>query len=97
MKGEVVVLPFPFSDLSGTKRRPALVIADWGGADFILCQITSKTKSDGFQIELNDSNFEKGKLPVDSFIRPNKIFTADKSTILSIAGKITPSKYEEVI
>jgi mRNA interferase MazF len=39
MKGHVVIIPFPFSDLSGVKRRPALVIADWGGEDVMLCQM----------------------------------------------------------
>jgi mRNA interferase MazF len=36
LKGSVVTIPFPFSDLSGSKRRPALIVADWGGADVIL-------------------------------------------------------------
>ncbi|MDG6245112.1 MAG: hypothetical protein QCH31_12125 [Methanolobus sp.] len=39
-KGSIVVLPFPFSDLTATKRRPALVIVDLNGDDYILCQIT---------------------------------------------------------
>jgi mRNA interferase MazF len=43
IKGDVVVIPFPFSDLSQAKRRPALVIAAFEGNDAILCQITSKT------------------------------------------------------
>jgi mRNA interferase MazF len=55
MKREVVVLLFPFSDLSGAKRRPALVIADWGGADVMLCQITSKQKKDGMEVFFNNS------------------------------------------
>jgi len=42
VKGDIVVIPFPFSDLSGTKRRPALVIADFHGDDILLCQITSQ-------------------------------------------------------
>jgi len=42
VKGEVVVLNFPFSDLSGAKRRPALVLADLDGDDIILCQITRR-------------------------------------------------------
>ena len=42
VKGDIVVLPFPFSDLSASKRRPALVLADLQGDDIILCQITSK-------------------------------------------------------
>lgn len=42
MKGDVVVVPFPFSDLTQAKRRPALVIAELEGDDLILCQITSR-------------------------------------------------------
>lgn len=37
----VVVIPFPFSDLSGTKLRPAVVMADAGRGDWLLCQVTS--------------------------------------------------------
>lgn len=97
MKGEVVIIPFPFSDLSGSKRRPALVIADWGGEDVMLCQITSKMKRDGIGISLDARDFESGKLPVPSNIRPNKIFTADKQTIVGVAGRISDRKYESVI
>jgi mRNA interferase MazF len=42
VKGDVVIIPFPFSDLSSSKRRPALVLAGLKGNDIILCQITSK-------------------------------------------------------
>jgi len=43
VKGDVVVMPFPYSDLSATKKRPALVIAVLDGDDVILCQITSQS------------------------------------------------------
>jgi mRNA interferase MazF len=46
VKGDVVVIPFPFSDLSGSKRRPALVLVDLPGDDIILCQITSQYSKD---------------------------------------------------
>ena len=46
VRGDVVVVPFPFSDLSDTKRRPALVIVAMGGDDLLLCQITSQTVRD---------------------------------------------------
>ena len=46
VKGDVVVLPFPFSDLSNSKKRPALVVANLEGEDIILCQITSKARID---------------------------------------------------
>ena len=44
VKGDVVVLPFPFSDLSASKKRPALVVASiQPHGDLILCMITSQT------------------------------------------------------
>ncbi len=97
VKGDVVVIPFPFSDLSGAKRRPALVVAEWGGEDVMLCQITSRTRSDGFVVPLNDSDFEAGGLPVSSNIRPNKIFTADVNTIITTAGHVSNDKYKDVV
>jgi mRNA interferase MazF len=62
VKGDVVVVPFPFSDLSQSKRRPALVLAQIEGNDRILCQITSQHVRDLYAIELIDSNFEFGSL-----------------------------------
>ena len=54
VKGDVVVLNFPFSDLSGTKRRPALVLADLKDDDIILCQITSIATEDTYAILIED-------------------------------------------
>jgi mRNA interferase MazF len=53
IKGDVVVVPFPFSDLTAAKRRPALIIAELSGDDLILCQITSHKIMDPYSIELN--------------------------------------------
>ena len=50
--GTVVAIKFPFSDLSQTKLRPALVLADVGRQDLILCQITSKSYSDTLAVRL---------------------------------------------
>jgi len=62
VKEDVVVVPFPFSDLTQAKRRPALVLAQLEGNDRILCQITSQHVRDPYAIELNDSDFEVGSL-----------------------------------
>jgi mRNA interferase MazF len=77
--GEVVVLPFPQANLKGGKRRPALVVADLTGDDLILCQITSQARSDGYSIPLAIADFERGRLMLDSFVRPNRLFTVDQS------------------
>jgi mRNA interferase MazF len=97
VKGEVVVVAFPFSDLSLSKRRPALVLADLHGDDIILCQITSKTIKDIYSISVDSDDFISGNLKQQSNIRPNRIFTADKNIILKKVGKINTSKYNEVL
>lgn len=62
MKGDVVVLPFPFSDLTTSRRRPALIVAKIHGNDVILCQITSVARIDDYSIALSSSDFKKGYL-----------------------------------
>ena len=94
--GEVVVLPFPQTDLQVGTRRPALVVADLTGDDLILCQITSQAHSDGYSVPLLTTDFERGRLTVDSFIRPNRLFTVDHSVILYTAAKVKDAKLEEV-
>jgi len=97
IKGDVVVVPFPFSDLTAAKRRPALVIAELSGDDLILCQITSNKITDPYSIELNDNNFESGNLNKTSNIRPNRIFTADKKILLYKVGHLKNEKISESI
>ena len=94
--GEVVVLPFPQTDLRAGKRRPALVVADLIGDDLILCQITSQSRRDGFSVPLTSADFERGHLNVDSFIRTSRLFTVEQSVILYSAATIKASKLGEV-
>ncbi len=97
MKCDVVVLPFPFSDLSASKKRPALVLAALDHDDYILCQITSKVKDDKYSITLEENDFANGSLNRQSFIRPNRLFTAHRSLILYKVGSIKTEKIKEVI
>ena len=93
--GEVVVLPFPQTNLQSGKRRPALVVANLTGDDLILRQITSQSRSDGYSVPLALADFERGRLAVDSFIRPNRLFTVEQSVILYAAGKVKDAKLRE--
>ena len=97
MKGDVVVLPFPFSDLSATKRRPACVLAALPNGDVILCPITSRALSDGYAIPITRSDFASGGLRRDSNVRPNRLFTADANIILYQAGSLSTAKVQEII
>lgn len=97
VKGEVVVIPFPFSDLSASKRRPALVVASLSGGDVILCVITSKAVRDRLAIPVSAADFVSGGLPLQSNIRPNRLFTADSRIVLRSAGRISDEKLRTVI
>src|SRR5688500_8401068 len=92
--GEVVVLPFPQTDLQAGKRRPAPVVADLSGDDLILCQITTRARRDDYSVSLTTGDFARGHLNVDSFIRANRLFTVDQSVILYSAAKVKRSRLD---
>src|SRR5262249_31935783 len=87
----------PFSDLSQTKLRPALAIADVGRGDWILCQITSKPYGDASALEVKDDHLQRGSLRVISYVRPGKIFTANQGLLVMKIGILKPEKFKEVI
>ena len=97
VKGDIIVIPFPFSDLSGAKRRPALVLADLSGDDIILCQINSQNTFDKYAIPIKDKDYISNNLVVLSNIRPNRIFTADKNIIIKKVSSINENAFEIVL
>lgn len=95
--GDVVVVSFPFSDLSGHKRRPAIVLATVEFGNHILCQITSKPYTSKRAILLLKTNFALGSLPINSYARPDKLFTADPGIIQKRAGKLNSITRNKVL
>ncbi len=94
--GSVVLVPFPFSDLSQSKRRPALVVAAAGRGDWILCQVTSKPYADARAVELTDDDFKQGSLRVISYARPAKLFTAHESLFVSEVGVLHAESLKKI-
>ncbi len=94
--GQVVSSTFPFSDLTTHKLRPAVVAAVVDHEDLILCQITSKSYSSSKALSLNSQDFKSGQLPHDSFIRPDKLFTADESIVSKVHGNLSDKKLSEL-
>ena len=95
--GQVVVVRFPFSDLSSTKLRPAVVLADADRGDWILCQITSRPYGDARAIEINDASFAAGGLRLTSYARPGKLFTASQDLVMFQAGTLKSDALERVV
>jgi mRNA interferase MazF len=95
--GAVVLVRFPFSDLSQTKLRPAVVLADAGRGDWILCQVTSKPYGDTRAIKLEDTSFSAGSLRVLSYARPGKLFTANRDLIILDVATLKSQSLKQIV
>lgn len=96
VKGDVVAVRFPFTDLTSEKRRPALVLARRNLGDYILCQITSRSWHEP-AIQLTDQHFREGGLDRESFVRPDRVFTANEEIIQRNVGRLSDAKVSKVI
>lgn len=94
--GTVVLVPFPFSDLSRAKLRPAIVLADAGRGDFVLCQVTSNPYGDPSAVELTPGDFGTGSLDRVSYARPGKLFTASDSLVVRNVGTLTSPSLDRI-
>jgi mRNA interferase MazF len=98
--GEVLLVPFPFTDLSRIKRRPVLVMSsskhNRSSPDFISCGITSNLENRQNSVLLDPSEVVEGSLPVRSRIKYDKIFTLEKSLVIKSLGKVSPQKFAQV-
>jgi mRNA interferase MazF len=95
--GQVVLVPFPFSDLTASKVRPAVCLAGAGRGDWVLCQITSSTYGDPLAVPLDAADFASGGLLVASFARPGKLFTAHAGLLVRSVGVLTPASLARVL
>ncbi len=95
--GAIVLVTFPFSDLSKAKLRPAVVLARAGKTDWILAQITSNAYSDPIGIKLSNDNFSSGSLSLVSYARPGKLFTANNRLITAEVGTLTSDTLKRIV
>lgn len=101
-QGEIIIVPFPFSDLSSIKQRPVLILSKNAdnelSDDIITCGITSNLKDAKYSILIDNDNLESGEIPGKSRIKLDKLFTLDKSIIkkrIAKINKVTLSKVKE--
>ena len=95
-RGSVVLVPFPFSDLSQSKLRPAVVLAEAGKGDWILCQVTSKSYGDPKAVGIHEEDFDAGGLRLASFARPGKLFTAHETLLRAEAGRLRAAALDRI-
>lgn len=96
-RGSVVLVRFPFSDLSASKRRPAVVLAEAGRGDLVLVQVTSRPYADPAAVPLTAASFARGGLDVTSYARPGKLFTANEALVVREVGALTPIALDALV
>ncbi|WFE69182.1 type II toxin-antitoxin system PemK/MazF family toxin [Thiomicrospira sp. R3] len=99
-KSDIVVIPYPFTDLSSNKLRPVLMLTSANAqGDFLAMQITSKAGHDNAET-LENADLEIGQLPKQSFVRPDKLVTLHTSLINKRIGQLTQAatkKFDQII
>jgi len=99
MKGKIVLVPFPFTDLTAAKLRPALVIYE-GEQDVVVAFISSKVPSQLSEADVlvsrQERSFEKSGLKVDSLIKLDKIATVLKDLVVGELGELGEEPRREV-
>jgi mRNA interferase MazF len=99
-QGEILLVPFPFTDLSAIKQRPVLVLSskkyNKEGDDIITCGITSNLRDKDYSLLVTNKELTKGKLPKDSRIKADKLFTLEKSIVKRRFGKVKSSVVKDV-
>ncbi len=97
VKGDVIVVEFPFSDLLNVKRRPALVIKVPQGEDIIISQITGKSYEKTVEIPIEKNDFHEGGLKFTSYLRLDKLLSVEKSLIKYRAGSLKQEKFNKIL
>ena len=99
-QGEILIVPFPFTNLSGMKQRPVLVLSttDYNKQteDLITCGITSYLKGAEHSVLINNENLVEGSIPTQSRIKVDKLFTLERSVVKKSIGKIDDVMFGKV-
>ena len=99
-QGNIVFVPVPFTDLSGKKKRPVLIVSknrcNRTTKDFICCGITSNVKDTDYSVFIDTQNLSFGFLTQPSRIKIDKIFTLEQSLIIKVIGKINSTTMKKV-
>jgi len=101
VRGNLVLLPYPFSNLSGVKVRPALIVSgnkfNSKSKDIVMVPLTSVIRDGNFSVVIKDENLSSGKLIRKSEIRCDKIFCASRGLVKKVIGKLEEKIFNEVI
>lgn len=97
---DIVLLPFPFSDLQGSKVRPALVVSNdifnRKSDDCIMVPLTTVIKDEPYSIVIEQRDLKSGSIPMTSRVRADKLFSVEKKLVLKNIGTINDAVFAKV-
>ncbi|MFA4851143.1 MAG: type II toxin-antitoxin system PemK/MazF family toxin [Bacteroidales bacterium] len=97
---EIVLVPFPYSDLSASKKRPVLIVSNdtynQRSDDVLVCVITSNKYTNAYSVDLTDKHLETGILPEPSVVKTHKLFSVHKSKIIKKFSVVKTGFYQQV-
>lgn len=100
-QGAVVLIPFPYSNLSQFERRPAVILSNKEynrhNEDLICSAITSNPRNYTYSITLTKEDFIEGSLPLESVVKPNKVFTLKQTLVIKNFGQVSAKKVTEIV
>src|SRR5438309_11722332 len=100
-RGDIVLVPFPFTDLTGQKRRPAVVVSPDGfnPQDLVLCAITSRVpgRLPPWDMSLRSQDLADGDLPRPSVVKLGKLFTMHQALVTGRFGRLSEEKLADVL
>lgn len=98
-QADIVIVPFPYTDLSGSKSRPVIIISNSNvnkDKDVIVAQITSNLHSDEFSFKIKNEDINSA-LIYESEIRCHKLFTIDKKLIKRKISQLDDISFKQLI
>lgn len=99
--GDVVVVPFPYSDLSSGKQRPAIVLSNEtynaSQDDVILCGLTSNLANAAFSVFVGPQDMESGTLVAPSRVKVGHLIAIDKSLVRKRVGRVKPAVFAAIL
>ncbi len=100
-QGGIVFVPFPFTNLASSKKRPVLILSRTSynkqSSDFVCCGITSNINNSSHSVLIQSKDLLVGVIPKPSRIKVNTIFTLEKSLVIRSFGKIRENIMEKVM
>jgi mRNA interferase MazF len=88
-QGDMVLIPYPYTDLSSVKKRPVIIVSSNTHSDFfVVAKVTSAVRNDDFSFPLNNSDLSRSVMK-PSEVRINELFTAHKTLIIKHLSKLS--------